>query len=226
MNVSLQTPTPDPAASAAWYASLGFTAAEDHGGRAVYTDGRLRVLIDPSRTARAAIVLHDARALIDALRPTTKLLEHEGRFLTLCPSGTLVWLDPAAPPTLPEDVQPGVLGTYQGFSLEALDLGDTVGFWTSLGFAQTAGGPDKGWVQLTNPTGDSVSVMGMHACPHLFRNPGPTYFNSGRNPAVIAAIRETGIAIQEEVTVFSPGRPAENVIVADPAGTGFFIFND
>lgn len=225
MNISLQTPTPDPKASAAWYTALGFTQLADHGTSAVFTDGRLRVLVDPARTARAAIVLHDAGSLVDVLADHD-LIEHEGRWLTAGPGGTLVWLDPGSAPAIPAHTAPGVLGNYQGISLETLDLGKAVEFWKQLGFEQTNGGPDKGWVELSRAGGCTVSVMGMHACPHLFRNPGPTYFNGGENAPVIEGIRAAGVAIQEEITVFTPGKPAENVIVADPAGTAFFIFND
>ena len=71
-----------------------------------------------------------------------------------------------------------------------------------------------------------VSVMGVHSCPHLFFNPRLTYFNSGKTPMVIAKIRVAKIAITEEISVFNKEGSVDNVVLRDPGGTGFLVFND
>ena len=53
-----------------------------------------------------------------------------------------------------------------------------------------------------------------------------TYFNSGRNPEIIAELRSAGVPLTEEITVFNERGDVDNVIVRDPGGTGFFVFND
>ena len=53
-----------------------------------------------------------------------------------------------------------------------------------------------------------------------------TYFNGGNNLAVIQDIREAGIPITEEITQFNDRGEVDNVIIRDPGGYGFFIFND
>ena len=57
-------------------------------------------------------------------------------------------------------------------------------------------------------------------------NPSLTYFNGGKNLPVIAAIREAGIPITEEITHFNEDGIVDNVILRDPGGYGFYIFND
>ena len=64
-------------------------------------------------------------------------------------------------------------------------------------------------------------------CPHLFFNPSLTYFNGKENnPKVIKRLRELKITITEEITHFNDKGIADNVIICDPGGYGFFIFND
>ena len=57
-------------------------------------------------------------------------------------------------------------------------------------------------------------------------NPSLTYFNGGKNLPVNAAIREAGIPITEEITHFNEDGIVDNVILRDPGGYGFYIFND
>ena len=53
-----------------------------------------------------------------------------------------------------------------------------------------------------------------------------TYFNGGKNLPNIGKMREAGIEFAEEITHFSSDGVADNVIIRDPGGLGFFIFND
>jgi hypothetical protein len=63
-------------------------------------------------------------------------------------------------------------------------------------------------------------------CLHLFFNPSLTYFNGGNNLAVIENIRKLGIPITEEITHFNKDGIVDNIIIRDPGGFGFFVFND
>lgn len=71
-----------------------------------------------------------------------------------------------------------------------------------------------------------ISLMKPFSCPHLFFNPSMTYFNGKDNLAVIRKIREAGIPITQEITAFNTEGIADNVILRDPGGYGFFVFND
>jgi hypothetical protein len=69
--------------------------------------------------------------------------------------------------------------------------------------------------------------MKPNICPHLFFNPSMTYFNGKEgNPKVIAKVRELDIPIAEEITHFSKDGSVDNIIIRDPGGYGFFLFND
>ena len=88
------------------------------------------------------------------------------------------------------------------------------------------GSAEKGWISMTNDNDFSVSLMSPNACPHSFYNPSLTYFNNKNNLSVIQKIRDLGIPIEEEITAFNPDGVADNIILRDAGGYGFFIFND
>ncbi len=68
--------------------------------------------------------------------------------------------------------------------------------------------------------------MKPNACPHLFFNPSLTYFNGKNNIDIIAKIRALNISITEEITHFNKEGKVDNIIIRDPGGFGFFLFND
>ena len=119
-----------------------------------------------------------------------------------------------------------VLGNFAGMSLETTDIHRSVGLWEALGFEKGMGSVEQGWVTYTNADQFTVSFMKPNSCPHLFFNPSLTYFNSGKNPEVIEKIRALGIPITEEITAFNKEGIVDNIIIRDPGGYGFFIFND
>ncbi len=84
----------------------------------------------------------------------------------------------------------------------------------------------QGWVAFENGTSVGISIMKPMVCPHLFFNPGLTFFNGGKNLPIIQKIKTVGIPIAEEITVFNKEGIVDNVILCDPGGLGFFIFND
>ena len=119
------------------------------------------------------------------------------------------------------------MGSYAGISLETPNIKQSMQLWKALGFEVSMGGIDQGWVALSNSTGDAISLMQPMSCPHLFFNPSLTYFNGKTvNPIIIQKIRDLNIPITEEITVFNKDGIADNIIIREPGGYGFFIFND
>ncbi|MEL6430615.1 MAG: hypothetical protein AAFU73_21060 [Planctomycetota bacterium] len=236
MHATVLTPTPDLEGSLDFYARAGFvrvdgaTAGVPESGRAALTDGSVTVEIDADRHVRTSLVLRGegVRRLVDSLRGTTRMVERDAGFVVADPNGVRVQLRPDDPwtPVAPTETPAARFGAFAGLSIEAFDPEATVSFWKTLGYAVKAGGPDAGWTQLGRDGAIDVSVMGPFTCPHLFFNPGLTYFNSGRNPEIIAELRSAGVPLTEEITVFNERGDVDNVIVRDPGGTGFFVFND
>ena len=99
-------------------------------------------------------------------------------------------------------------------------------FWSIFGYEITTGKEEQGWIVMTKEGFLPISIMKPFACPHLFFNPSLTYFNGGNNLPVIKKIRNLGIPITEEITEFNKEGIVDNVIVRDPGGLGFFVFND
>ncbi|NNF75479.1 MAG: hypothetical protein HKN00_09860, partial [Flavobacteriaceae bacterium] len=143
------------------------------------------------------------------------------------PSGSWIYLLNGAGPEL--DISacgPPIIGNFAGVSLESVDINKSVKLFQILGFKVTMGAIEQGWICLANADEFTVSLMKPFACPHLFFNPSLTYFNSGNNPAIIAKVRELQIPITEEITHFSKDGSVDNIIIRDPGGLGFFVFND
>jgi len=118
------------------------------------------------------------------------------------------------------------LGNFAGLSLETANPEKTIAIWNQIGFTKASGNIENGWITLTNEQGLGVSIMKMNTCPHLFFNPSFTYFNGGNNLEVIGKVRAANIPITEEITQFNNEGIADNIIIRDPGGFGFFIFND
>lgn len=223
MTTTLVTATPDPETSREFYLDTGFTPLGPH----TFGATGLTIRIDPTRTARAAVVLHgDPGERRAALEAVGRVVERKDRSLiTSDPNGVLLVLDPTGAPSV-QEVPPSLLGGFAGLSIEAVDPERTTHFWEAAGWKREKGDPGQGWVSLGREEGFGLSIMGMEMCPHLFPNPGITFFNSGRNPAIIAALRDRGVPFAEEVTVFNDQGEVDNVVLRDPGGLGFFVFND
>ncbi|MEM6672532.1 MAG: hypothetical protein AAF726_06785 [Planctomycetota bacterium] len=228
MAVHLKTATPAMEISDAYFERLGFTRLERSG---VYqTDGSALIEVDPNRFARPGLVVHRETwdGVIDDLAGFGPLHDIDGGRLLAAPSGTWCYLlDGAfeAPPGFAE-APPSILGSYAGISLETTRIADSQRFWELLGFTVSAGGAEQGWVTLSDETGTAISLVKPLACPHLFVNPSLTYFNGGKNPAIIEEIRRREVPIVEEVTAFNDRGEVDNVILREPGGIGAFIFND
>ncbi|MCB1022859.1 MAG: hypothetical protein KDB79_00615 [Acidobacteria bacterium] len=226
---TVHTPTSSLEESKDFYRRLKFEMLSEE-DPTMFTDGKALIEIDPDRFARAGIKIYseDLAGKAGELKEHQEIIDIENGFLLSDPNGVKVYL---INEWLEIDHQPkeksfGLTGNFAGLSIEAHDINKTADFWTALGFSHKDGDLDQGWATFSDGEGFDISLMKSLMCPHLFFNPGMTYFNGGKNLTNIGLLREAGIPITEEITVFSSDNVADNVIIRDPGGLGFFIFND
>ncbi|MEZ4720989.1 MAG: hypothetical protein R2813_03825 [Flavobacteriales bacterium] len=223
----IQTPTPSLETSKAYYQKLGFT--EIHADQSVFfSDEKVVVEINPERFARPGIKLFssDWKTSLQSIEGFCKPHSIDGGHIVSDPSGTWIYLMDGDGPDFKNDAESSILGNYMGVSLEVVDMKAGHSFWAALGFEITMGSAEQGWVAMQNKNGTGISLMKPMSCPHLFYNPSLTYFNGKSNLEVIAKIRESGVLFVEEITQFNAEGVADNVILRDPGGLGFFVFSD
>ncbi len=226
MRTIIHTPTPDPAASTAYYEALGFELRES-AGRSVFCDSQFEVEVNADRKARAGLRLiqpswSDEIAALDGVAPVHDL---DDGHVVVDPSNVWIYLTEGDEGEPERSDTPCKLGSFAGLSLETGDLERSAAVWGALGF-KTEADLAASWVTSMNADGFGVTWMRPGNCPHLFFNPGLTFFNSGKNLEIISAIRDAGVEIAEEITVFNDDGVVDNVIVRDPGGYGAFVFND
>lgn len=229
MNSIIQSPTNNLKDSLDFYSSLGFQILSSENPTLV-SDGKVLIEINPDRQARAGLKLYKPswKETVEKLKAITKVIDREGEYVLSDPSGTWIYLMEGQNKLDAElsGIEPSVLGNYAGMSLEMIDIERSKQIWETLGFSVTMGAPEQGWVALANEDGLVVSLMKAFSCPHLFFNPSLTYFNGKNNLAIIEKIRSLNIPITEEITHFNKEGIVDNIIIRDPGGYGFFIFND
>jgi len=224
----IQTPTPNLKKSIDFYTRLKFDVNVEE-ENAIVTDGQVTIFINSERTARAGVNLffENKEALIDDLQTKNIFYGTSGNMFSE-PSGMrITLLDSSDKPkqnTTPQ--RPSMLGSFAGVSLETPNMEKSLGIWHTLGFEVSMGSVEQGWIALSNAQGHTISLMKPMSCPHLFFNPSLTYFNGVDNLSIIEGIRDVGVEITEEITHFNPEGIADNIIIRDPGGFGFFIFSD
>lgn len=221
----LQTPTSALSESIAFYEALHFTRISDE--PLAFSDGKVIVEVNAERSARAALKLYagDWSDEVAKVKDRTYIQEIDSGYLFCDPAGVWIYLIEGEQPLQARKDADAIPGNYMGISLEYMDFNGGVALWQNLGFEITLGAAEQGWVAMMRGE-DGVSLMATGACPHLFFNPSMTYFNSGKNPEVIERVRTAGIDITEEITVFNDAGEVDNIIIRDPGGFGFFLFND
>lgn len=229
MQSLVHTPTNDIKNSLEFYQKLEFKVLTDK-TRTLVTDGKAVIEINPDRFARAGVKLYKKSwsKEIALLKKLTTVHKTKEGFLLSDASNVWIYLQEGELKLKhkPTKTSFSVLGNYAGLSLESLDIERSVAVWKALGF-ETNGSPEQGWVACKNDDELVVNVMKPLMCPHLFFNPSLTYFNGKENnPKVIKKIRSLKIPITEEITHFNDKGIVDNVIIRDPGGYGFFIFND
>ncbi|WP_194778620.1 VOC family protein [Pararhodonellum marinum] len=225
----IQTPTPNLQESRNFYAKLGFVSEKENPN--LFTDGKAHIEINPDRMARLGICLKKDTWVkeLDTISGFSKVLVIEGGHLIADPSGVWVYLleKNLHATEAKEDFegQTGVLGSFAGISIETVDMVKSLEFYNRLGFQVEAGAAESGYVSC-QWEGFTLTFLRALNCPHLFFNPSLTYFNGKENPAIIQKVRDLQIPITEEITYFNKTGMVDNIILRDPGGLGFFVFND
>lgn len=224
MPLCATTCAPDPAASAEFLSRAGFEPLAGHDG--LMSDGAALLQVDGARSARTGVrVWKEALPeSVDGWLAQRGAVRFDGGSLLVAPSGTRVEVMDGVGPESPPSGRGRVLGNYAGLSIEAVDLGRSLDFWSSLLGAEVASGsPDQGWVSLRREGLGEISLMAPFICPHSFANPSLTYFNGAENPSILEDLGRRGVPFFERV---GEDEPAVNAVLREPGGVGFFVFND
>jgi len=196
----------------------------------LFSDGALIIELDESAYARPSLKLYKENwdNEMAQLKGFAKYVALEDNILVAAPSGMWVHLFQMSNDSafiLPAKVD-SVLGSFAGISLESIDLDASISFWNLFGFKIVSGSSEQGWVSLKAADSMVLSIMKANSCPHLFFTPSLTFFNGKENLDIIERIKKIPIDITQEVTVFNDEGIVDNVILTDPGGLGFFVFND
>ena len=228
MEATLISPTNQLSNSLDFYAQLGFKKISDT--PVIFSDGKALVEINPDRFTRAGIKLYQPswKQEIAALKEITAIHKTPEGHLLSDSNGVWIYLVEAESALSFETSEKSfsILGNYAGLSLETTNIERSKKIYESLGFQQVSGSLEQGYLTLMLE-GFGIHIMLPMNCPHLFFNPSLTYFNGKENnPKIIQKIRDLNIPITEEITVFNQEGIVDNIIIRDPGGYGFFIFND
>lgn len=228
MKTIIQTPTANKLLSREFYNKLDFKTLPDD-KLILFTDGKVIIEINPDNFARTGLKIYKPNwsKEVKLLENLGKVHETEKGYLLASPSGMWIYLieERIEQPEI-SHFSPSLLGNNAGISLESPDLLRSEELFKIIGFNKTNGDANEGWISLKNNNDMNISLMKPMTCPHMFFNPSLTYFNGTKNLGIIDKIRRLHIPITEEVTAFSLGGKVENIIIRDPGGLGFFIFND
>ncbi len=227
MQLFLQTCTAHIQLSKNYFAALDFEL-EDRGDCTLVYDQQMQILIDHHRSGRKGLTLikENWKKEIEAINQLVCVIKRENVHYFISPSGTFFALKSEAEMDIPDTQTNCILGSYAGVSLETLDLEKSMKILQALGFEQSSGSMDQGWISCKDQDENAISLMAPFTCPHLFINPSGTFFNSGGNPQIIAEVRKRKVPIFEEITAFNAKGDVENIIMQEPGGLGFFVFND
>lgn len=226
----IHTPTNQLEKSLDFYQKLNYKVFSES-NPTLLTDGKFVIEINPDRFARAGLKMFQSNweSEVLALKKLTEVTSIENGYMLGTPTGTRIYLmnEESNIDFTPSEMPLGMTGNFAGLSLETTDMGQSAAIWEVLGYEKTMGSIEKGWIAFSNKSGIDVSLMKPNSCPHLFFNPSLTFFNGKiNNPKIIQNIRNAGIPITEEITVFNKEGIVDNVIIRDPGGYGFFIYND
>ncbi|OHX64063.1 VOC family protein [Flammeovirga pacifica] len=221
----IQTITTEQLKSVDFYSSLNYEIVQnDHESWAVSSASQ--ILIGNNKQDRLGLVLFDINATSQLQKANYQVHSQEDSTVCIAPSGVKVFIKNTPPPEFSSknDLLPG---QCMGISIETPSMEASIQFWETLGFQISMGEASQGWVAMSHANGTMISLMKYGMCPHQFFNPSLTFFNGKEgNPKIIQAIKDKNIPIAEEITHFNENNEVDNIILKDPAGIGFFIFND
>ncbi len=226
MQTLIHTPTPNLQQSLDFYQKLNFAVVSENEPTLI-SDGKFLIEINPDRYARAGVKLYREswEEVVKELKKITPVVSIKRGYVLSDPNGVYIYLMEGRLEANLSEERTTALGNFAGISLETIHIPTSAKIWKLLGWEGEIK-EDQGWTALTNPDNIYVSLMKPNTCPHLFFNPSLTYFNGKQNPEIIDNIRKLGILITEEITIFNNEGIVDNIIVCDPGGYGFFIFND
>ncbi len=226
MQTFIHTPTNKIENSLEFYKKLNFELISEQ-ALTLVTDGTVVIEINPDRYARAGVKLHKANwgNEVKKLEKLTAVTKTETGYFLSDTNGVWIYLIEGESEFNFDmsSVQASVLGNNMGLSLETTNFDKSSQIWQTVGFIKTE---EQGWVVFKNEDGLIISLMQPNNCPHLFFNPSLTFFNGKNNPTIIQKIRDLGILITEGITHFNKEGIVDNIIIRDPGGYGFFLFND
>ncbi len=229
MHITLQTPTPDIAKSRSFYDKLGFSLIDDD-GTVKFFDGKTLIEINSDRFARIGLRVYsqDVENLVEKLRGTFNISETDKSYQLSLPGGLNIYLlkDQTAPEINTQNAITTMLGNGHGLSIETGETSIVYNALLILGFKITHGKAEDPWFVMEGASGFGVSLMKPNNCPHMFYGPSLNYFNGSENLKQIERIRNSGISISEEITIFNDKGVVDNIVLQDPGGLGFFIFSD
>ncbi len=228
MKFIIQLASPDFHESCLFYEALEFhNLGEFEEGRYV-CDGKSILLIPKDRKYRNGLLIYSENGHDDFQMKTvpSKIYNHR---VTQDPNGFhIVFKFISEYPKLSkEDMTNALTGNPYGLGLETIRFKESADFWSTLGFQLSFGDLEKGGFVTLVSNGFGLGLFEHGSCPHSFNNPSLTYFNGKEgNPKIIDQVRGKNITISEEITHFNEAGEVDNIILKDPGGMGFFLFND
>lgn len=228
MKITIQTPTPNLQSSISFYEKLSYSQIK-HNTKILFTDGQVIVEINPNRYARAGIRLYKStwKSEVEKLRPVLSVIDFNDRHLILGPGNLWVYLvnEVLEPTQSLTDFSQSTLGGFAGIGIETADIKVTDFILSTIGF-KGGGDLEKSSYIFWQYNGFVISAMQPLSCPHLFFSPSLTYFNGKGNLEIIEKVRNLNLPIAEEINHFNDQGIVDNIILRDPGGLGFFVFND
>lgn len=228
MKTIIQTPTGNKLLSHEFYSKLDFKTLPDN-NLDLLTDGKVIIEINTDNFTRAGLKIFKANwsKEVKLLTNEFKVHEIENGYMVGSPSGMWIYLiEQRVKQPEVSHFSPSLLGNNAGISLESPDILRSEELFKIIGFKKLGANQHQSWISLINDNDFNISIMKPQSCPHLFFNPSLTFFNGKQNAEIISKIRRLHIPITEEITVFNPTGKVDNIIIRDPGGLGFFIFND
>lgn len=221
MRIIYQTPTPNLEQSKSFFQKAGWKELIINNEQ-FYQDANQFVRINPQVHARPGLVL-----LTNDAEKRPSIFQKFGEdWIASCPSNIWIYWEKSNH-NFPEDIASSNLGNLAGLTIETVNMTESLNFYVQLGFQVDKGDAAHGFIGMKHPSGFELTLLKAGMCPHLFLNPSVSYFNGKEgNPKVIEHIRKVGLPILQEVDHFNEAKIVDNLILREPGGMGFFIFND
>lgn len=204
--------------------TLGFSTIASDDASTLLTDGTLHFDLRRAdkNTTMLSYCVHDvANAVEMAQNLEIDIAERSPHHVILRePNGLLILLAGPDVVSLKEFPQrpSSIAGTFYEMSLETVDMERSIVWWQNVGYKVLT--RQKTWCTLD----DGKIKIGLYekgSCPHAFRNPSLTYFESDMAER-IARLKERGMTFaQDEGDIGMKG----HAIAESPGGQYFFLFS-